>query len=95
MPHQHGSEYQVRIVHRDETEELSPWMNGEEQIAETIAALHKQPGKAYWLRQRNVLCPTCRESPQGVVEFPLADIPCPRSSPQDSRYMVAAGKRNY
>ena len=38
MAHNHGSEYQVRIVHEDGTEELSGWLNSAEQVAQTIAA---------------------------------------------------------
>ena len=55
MAHNHGSEYQVRIVHGDGTEELSGWLNSAEQVAQTIAADRKSQGKAYWLRARNVL----------------------------------------
>jgi hypothetical protein len=32
MTHEHGNEYQVRIVHEDETEELSGWMNCPEEV---------------------------------------------------------------
>jgi len=31
MAHNHGNEYQVKIVHEDGTEELSGWVNSEEQ----------------------------------------------------------------
>jgi hypothetical protein len=41
MAHNHGSEYQVQIVHEDGTEELSGWMNSEEQVAQAMAAVHR------------------------------------------------------
>src|SRR5450759_4905720 len=56
MAHNHGSEYQVRIVHGDGTEELSGWLNSAEQVAPAIAADRKPQGKAYWVRARNVVC---------------------------------------
>ena len=90
----HGNEYQVKIVHDDETEELSGWMNSEEQVAQAMAAVHRPQVKAYWLRERNVLCPNCREREQRIVEYPLTDIPSPRCSPHDSRYLLAVGSRN-
>ena len=32
MAHNHGNEYQIRIVHEDGTEELSGWMNSESRL---------------------------------------------------------------
>jgi hypothetical protein len=94
MAHNHGSEYQVRIVHEDGTEELSGWMNSEEQLAQTMAAVHRALGKSYWLRERSVLCPNCFDKEQIVVECPITDIPSPRYSPHDSHYLLAVGSRN-
>jgi hypothetical protein len=37
MAHNHGNEYQIRIVHEDGTEELGEWMNSEEQVAQAMA----------------------------------------------------------
>ena len=91
MVHNHGTEYQVDIVHEDGTEELSGWMNSEEQVAQAMAAFHKPRGNAYWLRERNVLCPNCLDREQRIVEYPLTDIPSPRCSPHDSRYLLAVG----
>jgi hypothetical protein len=88
MAHNHGNEYQVKIVHEDGTEELSAWMNSE---AQAMAAVHRPQGNAYWLRERNVLCPNCLDREQRIVEYPLTDIPSPRCSPHDSRYLVAVG----
>jgi hypothetical protein len=94
MAHNHGNEYQVRIVHEDGTEELGEWMNTEEQLAQAMAAVHRAQGKAYWLRERNVLCPNCLDKEQIIVECLIADIPSPRCSPHDSHYLLAVGSRN-
>ena len=68
MTHEHGSEYQVRIVHEDETEELSGWMNCQEEVAQTLARLRGSPGKAYWLQVRNILCLNCLHRELTIVE---------------------------
>jgi hypothetical protein len=94
MAHTHGTEYQVRIVHEDGTEELSGWMTSEEQVAPAMAAIHRPQGNAYWLRERNVLCPDCLERDQGIWEYPLTGIPASRYSPHDSGYLLAVGWRN-
>ncbi len=91
MAHNHGNEYQIKIVHEDGTEELSGWMNSEEQIAQAMAATHRPRGKTYWLRAQRILCPNCLDREQIIVECPLTDIPSPRFSPYDSRYLVAVG----
>ena len=90
MAHNHGNEYQVRIVDEDGTEELGAWMTIEE-LAQAMAAVHRAQGQAYWLRERNVLCPNCLDREQRIVEYPLTDIPSPRCSPHDSRYLLAVG----
>jgi hypothetical protein len=94
MAHNHGSEYQVRIIRGDGTEELSGWLNSAEQVAQAIAADRKPQGKAYWLRARNVLCNDCPDREQRIVECPLTDIPSPRYSPHDSRYLVEVGSKS-
>lgn len=94
MTHNHGNEYQVRIVHEDGTEELSGWMKSEEQVAPAMDAIRRPQGTAYWLRARNVLCPDCREGDQRIWECPLTGIPSSRYSPHDSGYLLAAGWRN-
>jgi hypothetical protein len=95
MAHDHSYEYQVRIVHEDGTEELSGWMNGEEQLVRAMAAVHRAQGKAYWLRERSVLCPDCFNKEQIIiVECPITDFPSPRYRPHDSQYLVAVGSRN-
>jgi hypothetical protein len=94
MVHSHGIEYQIKIVHEDGTEELSWWMNSEAQVAQAMAALGRPQGNAYWLRERNVVCPNCLDREQRILEYPFADIPSPRCSPHDSRYLLAAGYKN-
>jgi hypothetical protein len=94
MAHNHGNEYQIRIVHEDGTEELCEWMNSEEQLAQAMAAAHRAQRKAYWLRERSVLCPDCFDKEQIIVECPITDIPSPRYRPHDSRYLLAVGSRN-
>ena len=95
LSHNHGNEYQIKIVHEDGTEELSGWMNNQEQVAQqAMGAAHRRRGKAYWLRERNVLCPNCLDSEQRIVEYPLTDIPSARCSPHDSRYLLSVGSRD-
>jgi len=95
MAHNHGNEYQIRIVHKDGTEELCGWMNSEERLAQAMAAVHRAQGKAYWLRARNVLCPDCFDKEQQIImECPITAIPTPRYRPHDSHYLVAVGSRN-
>ena len=94
MAHNHGSEYQVKIVHQDGTEELSGWLSSAEQVAQAIAASHRPQAKAYWLLQRNVLCPSCLDREQRVMEYPLTGVPSPRCNPHDSRYLVEVGSKN-
>jgi hypothetical protein len=95
MTHNHGSEYQVIIVDGDGTEELSGWLNSVEQVAQAIAADRKPQGKAYWVRARNVLCTDCPDTEQRTVECPITNLPSPRCSPHDSRYLMKAGSKNW
>ena len=92
MTHEHGSEYQVRIVHEDETEELSGWMNCQEEVAQAITRLCGSPAKAHWLRVRNILCPNCLHSELTIVEFPLTLTPAedPRFPRQTDRRLFGA-----
>jgi hypothetical protein len=95
MGHNHGSEYQVRIIHQDGTEELSGWMDSVEGFAQALAAaVRSAQGIAYWLRQRNVICPECLDREQPIiVECPITGIPSPRNRPHDSQYLMAVGSR--
>ena len=71
MTHEHGSQYRVRIVHEDETEELSGWMDGQEEVAQAITGRRRSPARAYWLQVRNILCLDCLHREVTIVEFPL------------------------
>ena len=80
MAHGLGNEYQVRIIHADGTENVSGWMNSEE-LLQVTAMVHRAQGTAYWLRERNVLCPDCFDKEQTIIlECPITDIPSPRYS---------------
>ena len=95
MAHNHGNEYQIRIVHENGTEELCGWMNSAERLTQAVTALHRAQGEVYWLRERNALCPDCFDKEQQIImECPITDIPTPRYRPHDSHYLVAVGSRN-
>jgi hypothetical protein len=95
MAHNHGNEFQVRVVHVDGTEELSRWMDSEEQLAQAMVAFHRARNRAYWLRERNVFCPDCLDEKRDiVVECPISYTPSPRNRPHDSQYLVAVGVKN-
>ena len=95
MAHDHGDEYQLRIVRGDGTEELSGWMNRQEEVAEAVTAVHGPSGTALWLRARYVLCSDCPDREQRIVECPVARTLSPRCSPHDSHYLVRAGLKNW
>ena len=94
MAHSHGNEYQIRIIDEDGTEELSGWMNSEKQLPQAMAAAHRAQGKAYCLRERNVVCLDSSDDEHILTECPLTDIPSPRYLPHDSYYLVAVGSRS-
>ena len=91
MAHNHGKEYQIRLVHADGTENLSGWLQSVAQVAPALATLHRPPGTAHWLRARTVLCPDCRAGDQGLWEWPLTGTPASRYRPHDSGDLHAAG----
>jgi len=93
MAHNHGNEYQIRIVHKGGVEELSGWMNSTERVTQALAAVHWPQGESYWLMVRNVLCPNCSDRQQ-ITECPLMNIPSPRCTPHDSRYLHVVESRN-
>jgi hypothetical protein len=97
MAHEHGSEYQVQIVYEDGTEELSGWMNSEKQVVQAMASVlsvHRPEVKAYWLQERNVLCPNCLDREQRIVEYPIANVTSPRYNPHNSSYLLAVGVKS-
>jgi hypothetical protein len=93
MAHNHGYEYQIRIINRDGIEELSGWMNSTEQVAQAMAVLHRPQGEAYWLQVRTILCPNCSDGEQ-ILEYPIVAIPFPQCIPCDSCYLQIAESRN-
>jgi hypothetical protein len=93
MAHNHGYEYQIRIVHKGGTEELSGWMNSTERVTQALTAVHWPQGEAYWLMERNVLCPNCSDREQ-ILECPIMHAPSPRCTPHDSRYPQVVESRN-
>jgi hypothetical protein len=96
MAHSHGSEYQVKVIHEDGTEELSEWVD-QGKITFTMAALRKPRITAYWLRERNVavpFCPLCLDRETEVNEYPVADSLSPRTHPHDSSYLVLMGAKD-
>ena len=94
MPHNHGNEYQLKIVHEDGTEELSEWMRSTEQVAPAMIRRYRPRAKAYWLLVRNILCPDCSDKEQIIMEYPLANIPVQRYMPHDSSYLLITGSRD-
>jgi hypothetical protein len=93
MVHNHGDEYQTKIICRNGTVELSEWMNSTEQVAQTMIAADKPQGITCWLPARNIICPDCPDREQ-ILEYPIMDIPLPRCVPQDSRYPRVVESRN-
>ena len=95
MSHSHTSEYQIRIAYDNGTEELTGWMESEEQLTQTMAGLHTAPGKTYWLQARRVACPDCLDMARQVLtESPITGIPSPRYGPHNSHYLMAVGSRS-
>ena len=94
MAHDHGNEYQIRIVYQDGTEELSGLMYSAEQVAQAMLTAHRPQGKTYWLLVRNILCPDCSDRERRIMECPLMDIPSPRYMPHDSDYLQMVESRN-
>jgi hypothetical protein len=96
MAHNHGIQYQVKVIYEDGTEELSEWID-QGKIAFTMAALRKPQIKACWLRERSVaipFCPLCLDRETEVNEYPVADSLSPRTHPHDSSYLVLMGEKD-
>jgi len=45
MSHDHGSEYQIKVVHEDGAEEVSEWVTSEEQVVEMVASATGNTGE--------------------------------------------------
>jgi hypothetical protein len=96
MPHNHGIEYQIKVIHENGTEVLSEWIDPGT-VAQAMGALRKPQAKAYWLRERSVTvatCPLCRDEETTIAEYPLTDSLSPRSHPHDSSYLLLTGTKD-
>jgi hypothetical protein len=96
MAHNHGSHYQVKVIHYDGTEALSDWTD-RGSIAHTLASLRKPQAKAYWLRERSITvadCTLCQDGEVTIVEYPLTDCLSLRNGPHDSAYLVSSGLKD-
>jgi hypothetical protein len=91
----HGSEFQIKVIHGDGTEELGGWMKSEAEVAQAVASAKSGRGKTYWLRKRDVVCPDCLDKEQQIIlEFPILDKPSARCRAHDSGYLNAVGSRD-
>ena len=90
MKHEHGNEFQLRIVHADQTEELSGWMNSREEVIQAVAGLRGSPAEAYWLQVRNIRGLNCLHSEPTIVEFPLNP-----TAADNSRFPQQTDRRPY
>ena len=90
-----GSEFQIKVIHADGTEELGGWMKSETEVAQAVASAKSGRGKTYWLRKRDVVCPDCLDKEQQIIlEFPILDKPSARCRAHDSGYLNAVGSRD-
>jgi hypothetical protein len=80
MAHNHGNEYQIRIVREDGIEELSGWMNSIEQTAQAMLAVRRPQGRTYWLLVRNILCPNCSDRERILWNTPIHPSRLPLSA---------------
>ena len=92
MEHEHGSEYRLKIVLKDGKEDLTAWLDQGQLVAAIGNARPK--GKALWLQERKVLCPSCPNREPKIQEYPVAQSDSARYRPHDSKYLVATGVRN-
>ncbi|MBN2318883.1 MAG: hypothetical protein JXR49_07390 [Acidobacteria bacterium] len=93
MANTNGNEYQIRIVCKDGTENLSEWMHSIEDVAHAMILARKPQGTKCWLLVRSITGPDCPDKSQ-ISEYPIMDIPSPRYIPHDSRYLRAVESRN-
>jgi hypothetical protein len=93
MAHKNGKEYQIRIVRKDGTEELSSWMHSIEEVAHAMILARKPQGTNCWLLVRSTVSSGIRDTEQ-VLEYPIMDIPSPRYIPNSSRYLQVVDSRD-
>lgn len=78
MTHDHGNEFQTRVVRNGGTQVLSGWMNSQEEVIQAVTGLRGSPAEGYWLQVRNVRCLDCLHSDPTILEFPLNLTTLPR-----------------
>ena len=79
MGYSHGSEYQLKCIHEDGTEESGDWMTTELELIRAIAKIRWEKGRTYWLRERNVPGSDCVDTePEIIVECRISDSPSQR-----------------
>ena len=79
MGYSHDSEYQLKCIHEDGTEESGDWMTTELELIRAIAKIRWEKGRTYWLRERNVPGPDCVDrEPEIIVECRISDSPSQR-----------------
>ena len=88
MAHDHGNEYQIRIVREGGIEELSGWMKSTDEVTQAILTVPRTEEKTLWLMVRNTSGSGCPDKEQ-IVEYPITHIRSPRCIPHDSRYLQA------
>ena len=93
MAHKNGNEYQIRIVRKDGTENLSEWMYSIEEVAHAMILARKPQDTKCWLLVRSIICPDYPDKKQ-ISEYPIMDIPSPRYIPHDSHYLQVVESRN-
>jgi hypothetical protein len=94
MAHEHGSEYQLKVILVDGKENLTEWLS-EEQLTAAMSVAQRRKGTTCWLRVRKVVCVQCAGSEQASIsEFPVTQTGSSRNLPHDSKYLMAAGVRN-
>jgi hypothetical protein len=89
MGHDHGSEYQLKIGLLNGGEDSTGWLSLEELTA--TLALVRRKGKALRIQERRVLCASCPDQEQKILEYPVASTETARYRPR--RYMSAGGSR--
>jgi hypothetical protein len=89
MGHEHGSEYQLRIALHNGEEDLTGWLSLEELTA-TLAVVRRK-SKSVRVQERKVLCPSCPDREQKILEFPVSTQDTARYRPR--RYFAAGGSR--
>ncbi len=88
MAHDHGNEYQIRIVREGGIEQLSGWMKSTDEVTRAILTVPGTEEKTLWLMVRNTPGSSCPDK-EHIVEYPITHSRSPRCIPHDSRYLQA------